>query len=172
MSQAPAALSTVLKDVFDDFLIVVGTDVKIFGPVDHAANAAPPGVWWEPGAEVWTPGQRLGGPGSPSALWTREVPVAFLIFGGLPEETYSDEEAPLHEGDQTEYLLAAFVNAFHRRVSQHGYRITGGQWVAGGRDTIGLAYELAVQVRLPLVREDNQVVTLEGITETIEIGDE
>jgi hypothetical protein len=179
--RAQASLSKVLNDVFTDFLAAVAgltpQPVMVFGPKDSEAQLNPPGVFWSPGDEAWSAPQRHGKPGEPSTLWVREIPLSFLVFGGENAAADYDaerggSEAPstsMNETDVTEALVEHLVNALHRRLSQHGYQITGGSWGEGAREGIGLAFELGVTLRLPLARLDNPVVTLEGIRPTVRL---
>jgi len=174
--KAQANIGDFLTLVFAEFLTLVGSQtrqpVKIFGPKDSDANMAPPGVWWAPGDESWSPPQRQGMPNKPGSLWVREIPLTVLVFGGENDptgEATSPVSTCLRDADVTEWLVERLVNAFHRIGSQHSYQIGGMSWGEGARSGIGLACELDVTLRLPLVRIDNPTVTVEGIATTVEI---
>lgn len=176
---APSAISRVQKDVLEDFLVeaagLTEAPIKIYGPQDGKANnPAPPCISWAlVESERWEAGQRAGRPGAPSALWTRWVPITFNIFGGInpttPPET-PDPSSFLRDSDRTEALMSRLVNAFHRRLTQHGYRVTGANWGAADRTGIGLGYSLVVEIALPLVREDNPTVHIGDINPEPEIS--
>jgi hypothetical protein len=176
---AQSSISAVMVDVFADFLTAIdgatALPITIFGPRDSEANMMPPGVYWTPGQEVWNNPQRQGMPGYPSSLWVREIPIHILIFGGENAHRTHDGDTPppstnLRSTDVTEWMIEALVNAFHRRLSQHGYQITGGTWGEGTREGIGLAFDMTVTVRLPLVRLDNPTVTIESVKTTVEFA--
>lgn len=175
---AQASISAVMSDVFVDFLASTtgrtSYPIKIFGPKDSEANMSPPGVWWTPGEESWTQPQRQGMAGAPGSLWVREIPVHLLLFGG--ENAYvapSSEPSStcLADTDVTEWMIEELVNAFHRRLSQHGYQVDGGSWGEGAQAGIGLAFDMTLRVRLPLARLDNPTVTITGIQSTVEFAD-
>jgi hypothetical protein len=178
---APSAISVVQNDVLADFLTAAaGTteaEIKIYGPKDQVSNnPAPPCIAWGPeGDETWKPGQRPGKPGAPSALWTRHIPIVFEIFGGLnPAATILEGSGPstsLTDTDRTEALMANLVNAFHRRLSQHGYEVASGRWGQAKRTGDGMTYLLTVVLKLPLVREDNPTVHISHINPEPEITD-
>ena len=180
---APAALSVVVNDVLTDFMAAIAAmteeeippaeEIKIYGPQDTPANnPAPPCIAWSVGKESWTPGQHQGKPGSPSALWTREIPVTFEIFGGLNPASTSGEEpisTYLNETDVSEAMMAKMVNSFHRRLTQHGYRVLDGGWGPSIRMGLGMVYLLTVSFRLPLVNEDNPTVAITDVDQEVEI---
>jgi hypothetical protein len=174
--RAQSSISGVMKDVLAEFKRLVAgkteSPVEIWGPKDDPANCSPPSIWWAPGDESWGPGQRFGQAGEPSALWTREIPILLLLFGGdaptplAAGEEPNTEEPPssdLESTDNTEWLLEAIVNAFHRRSSQLSYQIQSGNWGQAAKTEMGQAYELVVLLRLPLVRIDNPTVKLTGL---------
>jgi hypothetical protein len=193
--RAPSAISIVQNDVLVDFLAnVSGTTaevVKIYGPQDGDVKPGPPAIAWSPGQEGWVAGGHRGAPGSPSDLFIREIPITFEIFGGLnaaadyaaeraaavaaalletPPRTLPDEPSTdMAGGDVTEALMANLVNAFHRRLTQFGYRYVEGGWSRAIRSGLGLAYVLTLAIRLPIVREDNPTVTVTTINPTVEI---
>jgi hypothetical protein len=193
--RAPSAISVIQNDVLVDFLAHVSTfatlSVNVYGPQDKDVNANCPAVLWYPGEESWLPSMHNGAPGSPSSLWVREVPFTFECFGGLNlEDDYQDERnavytaahnntspttdvAPpstaMSDTDMSEALMARLVNSFHRRLTQHGYRIVKGGWSPSIRSGLGLVYILTVAIRMPLVREDNETVTIEHLTVNVEI---
>jgi hypothetical protein len=124
-------------------------------------------------------------------LFIREIPFTFGIFGGLIDQTQYDAERAalvaaaaaktppetvpdvpssyLTDTDLSEALMANLVNAFHRRLTQFGYRIVSGGWSKAPRSGKGLAYVLTIALRLPLVREDNPTVTVTAINPIVEI---
>jgi hypothetical protein len=145
-------------------------ELNIYGPRDDAANSSPPGLWWFPGNEKWGPGERFGQAGTPSALWTRNIPIHLALFGGENDDRKADDEGPstgagtfFRDTDQTEALIELVVNAFHRRSSQFSYQVVDGGWGKSARTGIGIAYDMIVELRLPLVRIDNPTVKLTGI---------
>jgi hypothetical protein len=100
----------------------------------------------------------------------RNVSITMLLFGGeVPPSDGDTEEAALDGGtflretDATEALVELLVNAFQQQVSQFSYDVTGGNWGESSRTGIGVAFEMDVSLRLPLVRIDNETVTLKGI---------
>jgi len=147
-----------------------GQPLLALGPSDDAANAAPPSIYWIPTKEDWKPGERLGQPGDPGMLFAREIPVSFLLFGGVaPEGTYPDADLPFHDCDLTEVLLSKLVNVCQRNLSQKSYRIGSCEWFSGGRTGIGMSCELTILLRLPLIREDNPTVTVTNVKANAEI---
>ena len=188
--RAPSAISIVQNDVLVEFAAAVaGTTqlpVNLYGPQDGDVNPAPPAIQWAPGDETWEPSKHNGAPGSPSDLWVREIPIRFGIFGGLNlSADYLAERAAAEaaaaaldppqtlppipgtfptDTDLTEALLANLVNAFHRRLTQFGYRVVSGGWSKAPRAGLGLAYVLTLAIRLPLVREDNPTVKVTAVT--------
>jgi hypothetical protein len=181
---APAAISVVIDDILTDLQEAIEAmteaeappedELKIYGPQDNAANnPAPPCIAWTPGKESWSPGQHQGKPGSPAALWTREIPVTFEIFGGLNAAVEGEESSTyLHETDVSEALMAKLVNAIHRRLSQHGYRVLDGGWGPSIRMGLGMVYVLVISFRLPLVKEDNPTVTITAVDTEVEFASE
>ena len=193
--RAPSAISIVQNDVLVEFAAAVaGTTqlpVNIYGPQDGDVNPAPPAIQWWTEDETWTAGGHRGGPGHPGDLWTREIPIRFAIFGGLNlSADYLAERAAAEavaaaltppqtlppipgtfptDTDLTEALLSNLINAFHRRLTQFGYRVVGGEWSKSTRTGLGLAYVVTLAMRLPLVREDNPTVTVTGINMDVEI---
>ena len=174
--KAQAAISRVMADVLTEFKALVSgqteLEVKVFGPKDDLANCHPPGIWWCPGDEGWSRPQQQGQPGVPGALWVREIPIHILIFGGddKPAGEAADDatvdESPttdLKGTDNTEWLLEAVINAFHRRLSHNGYQVASGGWGEATRTGMGQAYDLTITLRLPLVRIDNPTVKLQGM---------
>lgn len=95
----------------------------------------------------------------------------FSLFGGLPPEgSYSDADAPYIGTRVTEVLMSKLVNIIHRSVSQRSYAIESATWFNGGRTGIGASCDLIVQVRLPLVREDNPTVRVTGARMSAEVA--
>jgi hypothetical protein len=176
---APSAISVIQDDVLRDFLEYNGAalelPIKIYGPQDQALNnPAPPCIAWHiEEHERWEPGQRTGAPGVPSALWTRVVPVTFEIFGGLNELSATEPTDPpstyLKDTDRTEALMAALVNSFHRRLTQHGYTVLSGVWGPSTRTGAGMVYLLTVGIRIPVAREDNPTVHISRVNPEPEI---
>jgi hypothetical protein len=193
--RAPSAISIVQNDVLAEFASAVAgtTDqaVKIYGPQDGDVNPDPPAIQWAPGNETFTAGVHRGGPGSPCDLFIREIPFTFGIFGGLIDQSQYDAERAdliavaaaqtppatvpdvpstyLTDTDLSEALLSNLINAFHRRLTQFGYRAVSGGWSKAPRSGKGLAYVLTIALRLPLVREDNPTVTVTAINPDVEI---
>jgi hypothetical protein len=193
--RAPSAISVIQNDVLVDFLAHVSTftalPVLVYGPQDKDVNANCPSVQWYPGAETWLPSMHNGAPGFPSSLWVREVPFTFECFGGLnAADDYqaernaaytaahnntpptTDVEPPstaMSDTDMSEALMAILVNSFHRRLTQHGYRVISGGWSRSIRSGLGLSYVLTVAIRMPLVREDNETVHIDHLTVSVEI---
>jgi hypothetical protein len=174
--KAQSSIGDFLTLVFTDFLALTANltrhPIKIFGPKDSEACLHPPGVWWAPGDETWSSGQTRGQPGYPGALWVREIPLTVLVFGGENDptgEATNPVSTCLRDADVTEWMVERLVNAFHRVGSQHSYQIVGMSWGEGARSGIGLACELDLTLRLPLVRIDNPTVTITGLTPTVEI---
>jgi hypothetical protein len=167
-----------MADVFADFLAatdgMTSRPIVVFGPKDGEANMAPPGIWWTPGQETWSSPQRQGMPAYASSLWVREIPVHLLIFGGENDDPNPGATEPastdLSGADVTEWMIEQLVNSLHRRLSQHGYQVSGGSWGEGAQSGIGLAFDLTVTVRLPLVRLDNPTVTIERVDTTVEFA--
>lgn len=148
-----------------------GLPLVIYGPADDFADAAPPAISWMPTKEQFSPPNRLGAPKAPGPLYVRGVPVQFLIFGGVAAVgTYTDEEAPYHDCDLTEILMSRLVNCIHRRVSQQSYELADQTWFNAGRTGIGMACELVVNFKLPLIREDNPTVTVTDAKANVEIA--
>lgn len=179
------SISHLLQDVLSDFLISVdgltAQPVKIFGPKDDNANVAPPGVWWDIGEERWgnTQGVRLGGPGKPGVLYVREIPISFLVFGGDleagGEEPEADDEpasTDLQSTDVTELLMGKLINSCQRRLTQFGYKPLGAKWGQAIQSGIGLACDLSVAIRLPLLREDNGSVKMPPVNPAVEFSHE
>jgi len=178
--QAPGAIGrvigTVLEELLEAFAGLTEDPLKIYGPKDNKLNnPAPPCIAWMPGHEQFTPGQRQGKPGQPAALFTREVAVQFEIFGGKNHKAdpNEDEDGPpstsMDETDRTETIMTMLVNSLHRQLSHHGYQIIDGGWGHSTRTGLGMAYLLNVTIRLPLAREDNQVVHLTAVNYDVEI---
>lgn len=173
--RAQSSVGAVLSIVFADFLAYVDgktpQPTKVFGPKDSEAAMSPPGVWWAMGPESWSAPQRQGMPGNPGALWVREIPLTIMVFGGenADEPLTETPSTHLRDADVTEWMVEALVNSFHKQLSQHSYQVEGATWGEGARDAIGLACELDVTLRLPLVRLDNPIVTVTGITTSVEI---
>lgn len=148
-----------------------GQPLLVFGPSDDAADAAPPSIYWAPVKEEWKPPERLGAPASPGMLFVRDIPVSFLLFGGVaPAGTYPDAELPYHDCDLTEVLLSKLTNALHRNLSQKSYQFHSCTWFNGGRTGIGMSADLVVLLRLPLIREDNPTVTVTDAKANVEIA--
>jgi hypothetical protein len=183
--RAQSTLSAIMEDV----LICVRKladdaewplPLNFYGPKDDGANSAPPGIWWAPGRERWQhSGTRGGQAGEPGSLWVRYSPISVLLFGGENPPMQADAEDPardagtfLRETDATEALIELFVNACQQRLSQFSYEIEGGDWGESSRTGIGLAYDMTVTLRLPLVRIDNDVVILKGTTATTRLPNE
>jgi hypothetical protein len=158
-----AHVGNLMKHVLDE-LVAKNTDfygqpLAVFGPSEDAASAAPPAIYWAPVSERFSPGQRQGMSKEPAPLFTRNVPVSFLLFGGVePEGTYSDAEAAYHDCDLTEILLSKLVNSFQRNCSQQSYALDAVTWFNGGKTGIGMSCELTVGVCVPVVKEDNPVI--------------
>lgn len=171
--KAQSTISGIVSDVITEFKALLADqlddDVEVFGPKDDEANSAPPCIWWEPTDEQWTPPQRHGMAGMPSSLWTREITIDFMLFGGDVRTTAEQAEAdaaPTTDSDSTnntEVLIEALVNAWHRRSSNFAYQVAGGRWATPVRTEMGLSYILTVTLRLPLVRLDNQAVKVTSI---------
>jgi len=143
----------------------------VYGPADDFADAAPPSVYWWPTKERFLPGQRLGAPKAPGPLHNRSIPVSFGLCGGVEADgMYSDEETPFHDCDLTEILMSRIVNCIHRRVSQQSYELGEAIWFKGGRTGIGMACELVVEFKLPLIREDNPTVTITDVKANAELA--
>jgi hypothetical protein len=148
----------------------LGLPLVVYGPADDAADASAPSIYWAPTKERFGPPMRLGAAASPGPLHTRTIPVSFLLFGGVDAEgTYSDDEAPYHDCDLTETLLSKLVNCFQRHVSQQSYELEDVTWFNSGRTGIGMACELVVGLKLPLIREDNPTVTVTAVKANAEI---
>jgi hypothetical protein len=172
--RAQSTISDFMAAVFAELRLLASdasiSTLYIYGPKDDAANSVPPGLWWQPGEEKWGPGRRFGQAGQPSSLWTREIPIHVLVFGGenaRDQADSNDQDDPsadagtfIRETDATEALVELLVNAFHRQASQFSYEITGGGWGQAARTGIGLAFDMQVTLRLPLVRIDPNTVTL------------
>jgi hypothetical protein len=158
-----AHVGTVMKHVLEELKThntnFHGRPLLIFGPADDAADANAPAIYWMPIKEDTSPPTRQGKPGSPGSLWTRVVQVSLVLFGGIIEGAYSDDEATYRDCDLTEELLSKLANAVHRNLSQWSYDIESTSWVPGGRTGIGMSCEVLLTVKLPLVREDNPTVT-------------
>jgi hypothetical protein len=174
--KAQSNIGDALDLVFADFLFYstsfTAQPIKIFGPKDSEANMSPPGVWWSLGDETWTASQRGGMPGFPGSLWVREIPLTVLVFGGENDptgEAADPSSTCLRDADVTEWMIERLVNSFHRKLSQHSYQIDGAEWGEGARSGIGMACELAVTLRLPLVRIDNPTVTVTGMNPSVEL---
>ena len=67
--------------------------------------------------------------------------------------------------------MCSLVNSWHRRATQHGALVTAGGWSPSKRMGIGMVYILIVELRLPLVREDNPTVRVKTVHVTGEIVD-
>lgn len=160
-----------LADKNQDFA-GLGLPVVIYGPGDDGADAAPPSVSWMPLNETWTPPRVQGKPGQPGALFSRGVPVSFQLFGGvMPEGTYTAEEAKYHDPDLTEILLSKLVNCLQRQFAQPVYGIESATWFSPGRTGIGMAFELVVSFKVPLVREDNPTIKATHVKANAEFAD-
>jgi hypothetical protein len=177
--KAVSAISTVLEDLFKDFLALAEgqTDkpILIYGPKDNQSNAAPPGVWWTPGTETWTPPQRQGMAGFPRSLWVREIPINLEVFGGVNEfdaDTLDDPATNLADLDLTEALAMLLANSFQRRCSQHGHQLKGGTWGQSQQTGIGMVFVLSAVLRLPVVAIDNPVTRYSEIRTTAVITHE
>lgn len=180
--KATSTISGALEDLFNEFQRLLSViddpparEVLIYGPKDNQANFNPPGIYWVPGDESWTPPQRLGMPGFPRSLWVREVPITFEIFGGenpLEPEQLDDPATNLGDLDVSEALGIILANAFQRRLSQHGHQITGGSWSPGLQTGIGLVFVMRAVLRLPVIAIDNPTRRLTEIRTTVEITHE
>ena len=145
--------------------------VVVLGPSEEPSKPAPPCVAWVPTEEVWSSPRTQGQAGSPGALFTREVPVTFMVFGGVTENpTWPPEEASLHDCDETEILVSRLVNAIHRLVSQNSYKWQSQKWFNSGRTGMGMACEVTFAFLLPLLREDNPTVTVTEFRQHTEIA--
>jgi hypothetical protein len=148
-----------------------GLPIVVYGPSDNASDAAPPLITWCPLTETTLPPQRQGAPKSPGAIYNRGIPISFELFGGLPlPDTYTDAEAPFIDCKLSEIMLSKLVNTIHRAVSPNAYAIDSVTWSNGGRTGIGMACEVVVQLKLPLIREDNPTVHVTGATVHTEIA--
>lgn len=179
--QAIASISRVLADVFDDFLLAVEGKtihpVLIFGPKDEEANIAPPAVWWDfDGDEKWASQQvaRAGGPGNPRALKVREIPIGCLIFGG-EGDTSQEADFPstdLYSTQLTEWLMLELVNALQRRLTLFGYDVTSCSWGRASRTELGMACELRITIRLPVIATDNgTTIPMKPVAAKVEVND-
>jgi hypothetical protein len=174
--RAQSTISGIMADTlvcFRSLAEAAGIDnVNVYGPKDDAANSSPPGIWWAPGTERWQrSGTRGGQAGEPGSLWVRSSPITVVLFGGENAPLNDDADDPaigagtyLRETDATEALIELFVNACQQRLSHFSYEIEDGGWGQSSRTGIGLAYDMTVTIRLPLVRIDNDVVKLQGVT--------
>jgi len=133
-----------------------GLPVTVYGPEDDAADTSPPGIHWCPLTESFMPPQRQGAPGSPGMLLVRSVPVSFVLFGGVPPEGTFTESGMAYQGTRlTETLMSKLMNIIHRTSTPQSYAIGSATWFNSGRTGIGMSLELVVEVRVPLIREDN-----------------
>ena len=182
--RAQSTISDFLSNVFVAFRVLADAagapTVNIYGPRDDGANSAPPGIWWAPGGETWErTGLRGGQPGVPGSLWVRNIPITMLVFGGENAPITGDADYAasaagtfLRDTDATEALVELLVNAFQQQVSQFSYEIRGGHWGDSERTGVGIAFEMDLVLRLPLVRIDNETVTLTGLTTTTRLPNE
>jgi len=151
-------ISDIIGPVLAEMQLVV-PGLTVYAPSDEAANSSPPAIWWSPLDEEWSAPQRQGAPGAPGLLFVREIPVAFLVFGGVaPAGTWPDAELPAHACDLTEVLVSHLANVLQRRLSNIGYRFRSLTWFQPERTGIGASAELQISIRMSLLREDNPTI--------------
>lgn len=155
------------KDYMDDLkstMQIVLPDLIFIGPNDDSGQIRPPSIAWRPGTgtAASAEGVRLGKPGAPVCLYVRELDIKFECFGG-------DVGLPDYGMTPTEGLVNLLINCLQERFTKNGYVYKGEEWLASGRTGRGLACEVTVAIRVPLVRLDNPTVTIEHMTPTVEI---
>ena len=160
-----ATIQTTMDDL-THALLTYQPNLKVFGPNDSAGEIRAPSIAWRPTQGRWEVGgnRTLGNPNEPGLLWSRWPEVAFEIFGG-------DIGEPDYGLTPTEGLMEVLVNCLQQRFTMHSYRPTSEAWKQMGRTGRGLACELTVAIRIPLVRLDNPTVTVEAFSQTIQIVD-
>lgn len=155
------------KDYMDDLkatMQIVLPDLIFIGPNDDSGQIRPPTIAWRPstGEASSAEGVRMGKPGAPACLYVRELDIKFECFGG-------DVGLPDYGMTPTEGLINLLINCLQERFTKNGYVFKGEEWSASGRTGRGLACEVTVAIRVPLVRLDNPTVTIEHMTPTVEI---
>lgn len=161
---AVANIQGILADVFATMQLAVPS-LKILGPAEDGEQVRPPKIAWGPARAQYSArnGFRLGSTGSPGMLWIRELPIEFELFAG-------DPGGGDYGMSETEGLVELLINSLHQRLGPTGYGTPEEAWVNGGRTGAGLACNLTVSVRIPLVRTDNRVVTLTTVNTTVDVG--
>jgi hypothetical protein len=164
-SVLPPPAST--RDYMDDLKTTLQgymPDLVVIGPNDDGGQIRPPTIAWRPGNGTGADagGARLGKVGAPTCLWIRELDIKFECFGG-------DVGNPDYGMTPTEGLINLLINCLQERFTKNGYVFKGEEWDASGRTGRGLACEVTVTIRVPLVRLDNPTVTIEHMTPTVEI---
>jgi hypothetical protein len=158
LTQTCPLISDIVGPVLSEMQLIV-PGLTVYAPSDEAANSSPPAIWWSPLDEDWSAPQRQGAPGAPGLLFVREIPIAFLLFGGVaPAGTWPAAELPLHDCDLTEVLASHLVNVMQRRLSNIGYKFRSLTWFQPERTGIGASVELQISVRMALLREDNPTI--------------
>ena len=162
---AQGTMQTVMDDL-THALLTYQPNLKVLGPNDSAGEIRPPSIAWRPTQGRWEVGGTRGGgkPNEPGLLWCRWPEVAFEVFGG-------DVGTPDYGLTPTEGLLELLVNCLQERLTMHNYRPVSERWSQMGRTGRGLACELTVAIRLPLVRIDTSTVTVKAFSQTTQIVD-
>jgi hypothetical protein len=169
LTQTCPLISDVVGPVLAEMQLIV-PGMTVYAPSDEAANSSPPAIWWSPLDEEWSAPQRQGAPNAPGLLFVREIPIAFLLFGGVaPAGTWSDAELPLHDCDLTEVLASHLTNVLHRRLGNIGYRFRSLTWFQPERTGIGASAELQIALRMSLLREDNPTIHITQVTTEVTI---
>lgn len=114
-------------------------NVQISSPDTFDRFQAPPAIRWDIASENHLPPRRLQGGGlDEGPVWTRDVLVAFTIWGRNVAEA--------------EQLLETLVAAAHRQFTHHSYALEGAQWDTGSASEKGAICVLNMRIRLPILR--------------------
>ena len=162
---AQATMQTTMDDL-THALLSYQPNLKVLGPNDPAGEVRAPSIAWRPTQGRWEVGgnRTLGKPNEPGLLWCRWPELVFKIFGG-------DIGTPDYGLTPTEGLMEVLVNCLQQRFTMHAYRPTSERWLQMGRTGRGMACELTVSIRLPLVRIDNPTVTVKAFSQTTRLVD-
>jgi hypothetical protein len=158
LTQTCPVLANIIEPVMAEMQLIVPR-LPVFAPSDEAANSSPPAIWWMPGNEEWSAPERQGAPKEPGLLFVRHIPISFDIFGGVaPAGTWTEAQLPMHDYDLTEVLVSRLVNVLHRRLSNRGYAFRSLTWFPPERTGIGGSAEFVIELKMPLLREDNPTI--------------
>jgi hypothetical protein len=148
-----------LANIFAALADELPDEIRIDGPDSNATQSRPPRITWEPGKGSFLPPRNLStGPGADGDLWTRRLEVQVVLW----HRTLDEAEA----------LLAQFVNAVHKLLTQFSYQLGGEQWTMGGSTAHGVGCALTMTLDIPVPRTVKGTVTLGQVAFTAEIDND